>query len=438
LAEEIINALAQIPGLKVIARTSAFAFRGKEQDIRKIAEALGVDTILEGSVRRAGSRVRITAQLITAADGSHLWSQRYDREMEDVFAVQDEVAAAIAGVLQTKLAQPHREAQPAVLRRHTPRLAAYEAYLKARHFQWQTTSESLALSREYFLQSIALDPEFAVARCAYADYLHLTAMVGDVPAREAMPLAREEARKALDLDPSLPEAHAILGVIAVSYDYDWSEAERRFRMAMAREPVPADVRAWYGYFFLMCGGRPQQAVEELERALHEDPLSSIFRSSLGTALCAAGRYDEAQAQLRLALQINPKHFAALHMLSLIHEFRGEQAEALALMEEAHSLVPRAPFCIGALAARLMRTGSSRAQALLALLGDGQAYGAPVGLCIFHLLCGEDEKAAEWLDKAIEQSHPLVLITLNGACKTLWRANQYLPALLRKVNLPETI
>jgi eukaryotic-like serine/threonine-protein kinase len=145
LAEEIINALAQIPGLKVIARTSAFAFRGKELDIRKIAEALGVAKILEGSVRRAGTRVRITAQLITAADGSHLWSQRYDREMADVFAVQDEVAAAIAGVLETKLG-----VQPAAPRQHTPKLAAYEAYLKARFYQWKFTPGNLARAKEYY------------------------------------------------------------------------------------------------------------------------------------------------------------------------------------------------------------------------------------------------------------------------------------------------
>jgi len=149
LSEEIINALAQIPGLKVIARTSAFAFRGKEIDIREIAERLGVGTVLEGSVRRSGNRVRITAQLITAADGSHLWSQRYDREMADIFAVQDEVAAAIANVLQGKLGVQ------AATRRHAPKPEAHEAFLKARYYQWRLTPESIDRAREFYEQAIA-------------------------------------------------------------------------------------------------------------------------------------------------------------------------------------------------------------------------------------------------------------------------------------------
>jgi TolB-like protein len=167
LSEEIINALAQIPGLKVIARTSAFAFRGKELDIREIAERLGVETVLEGSVRRSGNRVRITAQLITAADGSHLWSQRYDREMADIFAVQDEVAAAIAGVLQGKLGV---QAAP---RRRTPKPEAHEAYLKARHYNSKLTPEGLDRAKEFYEQAIALDPEFELAHVGYADYLLL-------------------------------------------------------------------------------------------------------------------------------------------------------------------------------------------------------------------------------------------------------------------------
>jgi TolB-like protein len=159
LAEEILNLLAKIPGLKVIARTSSFAFRGKEQDITKIAEALGVSTILEGSVRRAGNRIRVTAQLIHAADGAHIWSERYDRELADVFAVQDEISAAIAGALQLKLS-PQAAAKP----RYTPKLPAYEAYLKARHYHWKFTPEAMERAKVFYEQAIALDPQFALAR----------------------------------------------------------------------------------------------------------------------------------------------------------------------------------------------------------------------------------------------------------------------------------
>ena len=172
LAEEIINALAQVPGLKVIARTSAFAFKGKNEDIRRIADTLGVTNILEGSVRRAGGRVRVTAQLIQAADGTHLWSQRYDREMSDIFAVQDEIAAAIAGALKLKLV-------PAPERR-MPSVPAYEAYLRYRSYQWQFTPEASRRSRECLEQALALDPEFALPYVGLADYHFALATVGAI------------------------------------------------------------------------------------------------------------------------------------------------------------------------------------------------------------------------------------------------------------------
>jgi len=278
LAEEIINVLAHLPGLRVIARTSAFAFRGKQQDIRKIAEALGVSTILEGSVRSAGNRIRVTAQLISAGNGSHLWSERYDREMTDVFAVQDEIAAAITRVLQVKLS-----VAPAALRRYVPNLPAYEAYLKARHHWAKVTPESLARSKECYEHAIALDPGFALAHIGLADYyLLVTAAAGLVPAHEAMPLVRACAKKALDIDSSLPEAHALLGVVAAVYEYDWENAKLLFRLAMARDPVPLQVHHWYGWFYLEPMG--EDAVETLERVLQEDPLNRVLRQCLAICL----------------------------------------------------------------------------------------------------------------------------------------------------------
>src|SRR5580658_2090324 len=213
LAEEILNLLANIPGLKVIARTSSFAFRGKEQDITKIAEALRVQNILEGSVRRSGNRIRVTAQLIHAADGTHMWSERYDRELTDIFAIQDEISAAIAEALRVKLS-PQVAAKP----RYTPKLPAYEAYLKARHYHWKVTAESMARADEFYEQAIALDPQYALAYAFYADYLFGRGVLGMTPMREAAPAVRAVAQKALELDSSLPEAHAVLCTFAAAYD----------------------------------------------------------------------------------------------------------------------------------------------------------------------------------------------------------------------------
>ena len=280
LAEEIINKLTQVAGLKVIARTSAFAFKGKQQDIRTIAEALGVGSVLEGSVRRAGSRVRVIAQLIAAADGSHLWSERYDREMADIFAIQDEIAQAITSALQVQLS--------GISSQYTPRLPAYEAYLKARYCEAAFTRESLARSRDFFERAIALDPGFEPAHSGLAISILSSVLPGLLPAREATPLAQAAARKALELDPASPEAHAALGFIAAVYELDWKEAERRFRQAISREPVSSVVRWRYAVFLLLMG-RMRESAEQCVRGLKDEfPLSFMGRFHYAGALLAAG------------------------------------------------------------------------------------------------------------------------------------------------------
>ncbi|HEY7189025.1 MAG TPA: protein kinase, partial [Vicinamibacterales bacterium] len=280
LAEELINLLAHIPSLKVTARTSAFAFRGKEQDIRKIANALGVRTILEGSVRRAGSRIRVTAQLIDAEDGCHLWSERYDRELTDVFAIQDEIAAAIAEALQMKLAVAPRP--------YIPNLAAYEAFLQGRHHWAKLTPESFARSRECFERAVALDPQFAAARSALAEHFFALAANGLMPLHEATPLARAGALGALEIDPLLPDAHALLGLLAVFNDYDWTEAARRFQLALKHQPVPPRIRWLHGQY-LAAIGEYRAAIAALTLALQDDPLHLLCRTHLAGFLHEAGQ-----------------------------------------------------------------------------------------------------------------------------------------------------
>ena len=216
LAEELINELGHVPGLKVVARTSAFQFKGKQKDIRSIAHALGVANIVEGGVRRAGACVRITVQLIAATDGTHLWSERYDREMVDIFAVQDEIARAIATALRLHLA--------GTFRRYIPRLQAYEAYLKARHCLAAFTRESLPLSRDFFERAVASDPGFAAAQSGLAMALVSLSLPGITAAHIAMPLARNAAIRALDIDPESQEAQAVLGMVAALYEFDWSRS----------------------------------------------------------------------------------------------------------------------------------------------------------------------------------------------------------------------
>jgi eukaryotic-like serine/threonine-protein kinase len=431
LAEEIINALVKIPGLKVIARTSAFAFKGQNTDICRIAETLGVANILEGSVRRSGKRIRVTAQLITAADGSHLWSERYDRELADVFAVQDEISAAIAGALNTKLSP-----QPAAEARYTPKLPAYEALLKARHHHFKVTPESMEQAKEFYEQAIALDLQFALAQAVYADFLFGRAAMGMTPLREAIPDIRAMAQRALELDPSLPDAHAILCVVAAAYEYDWQEAARRFGLATAGDALSSWGLALLGVFYLLASGRRNEAVEQIERAVQGDPLHSGIRSVMAQCLGAVGRYKEAEAHLRHILDFDPNSGLAYHGLTGLYVARGMFAEALPFAEKAHSLAPWHLPVTGIYAGLLIRTGEEdRGKHLIQELGSGQSYGAPVALAVFHACCGEIDLAVDWVEKAIEERHPSVALWLQSANGKPLRASPRWPKLAALMNLP---
>jgi eukaryotic-like serine/threonine-protein kinase len=431
LAEEIINALVKIPGLKVIARTSAFAFKGQNTDIRKIAETLGVANILEGSVRRSGNRIRVTAQLITAADGRHLWSERYDRELADVFAVQDEISAAIAGALHAKFSP-----QPSAKPRYTPKLPAYEALLKGRHYHWKLTPESMAQAKVFYEQAIALDPQFALAQSAYADYLGGRASIGMTPAHEAMPAARAAAQRALELDPSLHDAHAIMCVVAAAYDYDWKEAARRFTLATASDALSPWLRAVCGSYYLLASGRRTEVIEQVELAVQGDPLHSGIRSSVAGCFGAVGRYVEAEAHLRQLLDWDPNAGLGYYGLANLYTARRMFAEALPFAEKAYSLAPWSPLFTGMYAGLLIRTGEQdRGKELAKRLGSGEVYGASFGLAYLHLSCGEIDLAADWFEKAIEERQPQVCHLLQGAIGEPLRASPRWPKLEALMNLP---
>jgi serine/threonine protein kinase/Tfp pilus assembly protein PilF len=434
LAEEIINSLAQLPGLKVTARTSAFAFRGKEQDITKIAAELGVRTILEGSVRTAGNRIRVTAQLINAADGYHLWSQRYDGDLEDVFAVQDEIATAIAGALQVKLA-----VQPAVLRNYTPRLPAYEAYLKGRHHFAKFTPEALARSKEYFEQAIALDPLFAMPHCELALYYRSLALYGAMPAQVAMPEARAAARKALEIDPGLSEAHAILGAVAAEFDYDWKEATREFGLAMLHEPVSPMVHNLHSCSYLVGIGRAAEAVRHMESVLKHDPVNAYSCFRLAMCRFIAGQYEEAVSGFLQTLELDGNFLVASMWLGACYTSRGRFAEALAHAEKALQFVPWQLESTGWMAGLLARAGEGRrAQELVQRLMPGDAYGAPIGLYFFHIVSGNIDEAAYWIERAIAQRQPSVIQYLQCPVAQPLRKSPRWSALAKMVNMPESV
>lgn len=435
LAEEIINALTQVRGLKVTARTSAFAFRGEKQDIRKIAETLNVRTILEGSVRRAGTRVRVSAQLINAADGYHLWSERFDAEMADVFAVQDEIATAIAAALKLTLS-----AELAETRRHVPKLPAFEALLKGRHHQYEGTPEGMERSKEYFEAAIALDPDYALAHAALAGYYWSLAFNGLKPASEVMSFARAEAQKALELDPALPEAQASLGVGLATYEYDWKKSEQFFKLAMAGDSVSAMVRWCYAFYYLMPLGRLNEAVNELERALEADPLNVGMRIGLINGLHTAGLDNRAISEANKVLEFDKNKWNVHLVLARIFAFRGQLSEALTAAEKAYQLASWNSRVIAVLAAVLMQSGASaRATELIEKMRTRAAdtYGTPMALAVFHAMCGEGDEAAEWFGKAVKQRDPAVIGYLRTPLMKTVQASPRWPALAAELNLPET-
>ena len=426
LAEEIINALAQMPGLKVIARTSAFAFKGKNEDIRRIAETLGVTSILEGSVRRAGTRIRVTAQLIHAVDGSHLWSQRYDREMSDIFAVQDEIAVAIAAALKVKLIR--------VAERRMPNLPAYEAYLRYRSYQWQFTHEASQRSRQCLEQALALDPEFALPYVGLADYHLALSSVGGIPSHEAMPRARELATRALELDPDLPEAHAMLGIVAGHYDYDWAEAGRRFALAVQREPLSPHLRQWHASFWLLATGRAEEGAAGTSRVIEEDPLCQMWHSMHADILLGLGRMEEAGTVFRKSVELDPHFWLGWQRLGLVCAHQGRHDEAADCARRAFAAAPWSPYCIGTLAGVLANTGDPEAaEPLLATLRD-DSYGGPVGLTVERLARGDIDGAAQWARRAVDQRFPAFIGIVLRPFEPVLRQSPAWPGVLKALNL----
>jgi eukaryotic-like serine/threonine-protein kinase len=324
LAEEIINALTQVPGLRVIARTSAFAFKGKQEDARRISETLGVANILDGSVRRAGNRIRVTAQLITAADGSHLWADRYDREMTDVFAVQDEIAQAVVDALKE-----HLGASAAVRRvqRQAADIEAYHLYVKGRHYFWKFTPEGLDTARDLFEQAVSVDPNYAPPLVELAHYYFLKTMTGSISASEGAPLGIKAAEKALTLDPTLGEAVGVRALLWGLYEYRWGESLQELQRAIQMNPASALTPHWRA-IILTGVNRLSEAVSQQEQALKADPLLPLNHYFLARLLVSQNDYDRAFEQARLVVEIAPDYWLGHTALGLVHLRGDNPADAI--------------------------------------------------------------------------------------------------------------
>jgi adenylate cyclase len=330
ITEDLIAALSKVSGLHVAARTSSFAFKGKNEPIENIGAQLHVGAVLEGSVSKAGNQVRITAQLINTANGYHIWSESYDRELKDIFAIRSQVAQTVAKALQVTLGADERQRLD---QKPTGDLEAYQLYLKGRHAVARYADWDTAM--RYLQQAIARDPSYALAYLGLA-YYYVNTADWQMPGNEAFPRAREAAEKALQLDPALAEAHTWLASVHWWYDRDYGAARREFETAIAMQPENATAHGWYSWY-LVAIGQIDDGLAESRRAIALDPLSPEINIILGFNLHFSRRYDQAITQLRTTVAIDPDNWVTHSWLGRTYARVGRFAEAVAELRAAQQL-----------------------------------------------------------------------------------------------------
>jgi adenylate cyclase len=434
VSEELIAALSKITGLQVKARTSSFAFKGKNEDIQKIGELLHVSHLLEGSVAKAGNKLRITAQLIQASDGNHLWSDTYDREMQDIFAVRSEVAQQVAETLKIRLLG---EDKKRLGEKPTENIEAYNLYRQGRYYADKFSQDGFKKALGFYQQAIETDPRFALAYAGMAD-TYVMAADFYIPPREAFSKAKEAALKAIELDETLAEAHASLGSVHFHYDWDWAAAEKEFKRALTLNPQSA--RAHLLYTEYLAGmGRFDEAYDQGRQALEIDPVSTLANWILGWAFLYAGRIDDAIQQFSEAVELDPNDAWARMSLGRAYLGKGMGQRGIEEMEVAHRGEPDHPIVMGLLGYGYAVTGR-RGDALKALQDLDEIgkkhYVSRIARVYVYAGLGDKDKAFEWLEKAYqERSDSLAWFRKDPESKSL-QTDPRFAALMRKIGFTE--
>jgi len=401
ITDELITALTKVEGLRVASRTSVFALKNVREDVRALGARLNVSAVLEGTVRKAGNRIRITVQLTSVADGRALWSERYDREMADVFAIQDEIAGTIVRTLRSTLLGELGDLTPV---RYTANVRAYSLYLKGR-FWWNRRSQAaIKEGIKFFEQAIQEDPGYALAYSGLADSYALDLDYRGAPVIEGMERARAEARKAIALDETLAEAHTSLGWVTFIYDWDWVGAEREFSRAIELNPRYSTARQWHSWFFAAMG-RFDEALAEGSAAIELDPLSVSIRRSMGWLQYYARHFDGALENLRRALVMNPTSEETHRLLGLVYAQQGLYGDATAAFREAvaNSESDMLSYAgLGQVAA--LRGRADEARAVLKELEARQRtrYVSPVALAMIQVALGDVDASFDLLEKAHQE------------------------------------
>jgi TolB-like protein/Tfp pilus assembly protein PilF len=401
ITEEIINALAQIDGLRVAARTSAFSFKGRHVDLRTVGESLNVTNVLEGSVRKSGNRLRITAQLINAADGYHLWSERYDRELQDIFEVQDEIAKTIAARL--RIAFESGKHGPLV-KTGTKNMEAYQLYLKGR-FHWnKLTPEGFLKALEYFRQAVDRDPEYAPAYAGQADSYSQLSFFNVFAPRELMPKSKAAAEKALQINDRLAEAHVSLGYANFIYDFDWRLAGEHFEQALALNPAYTRSPIFYP-LYLSSLGRSAEAIAVAKSAAQLDPISTYLSHSLAVQLYLAKEFDQSIEQCRRTLDLDTNHAVAYAVSGQAYAAEGMYREALEEIEKYAAMSRGAAMAVSlrGYVHGLMGEQSQALESIEHLMAASkQRYTPAFAVALPYAGLGDKGQTLAWLAKAYEE------------------------------------
>jgi len=402
LTEELIHALTRVPGMRVVAWNTAAQLRGRQQDIGALRDRLQAGTALTGSVRIAGPSLRVRAQLIDTESGLYLWSETFDRAMQDVFAIQEEIARAIVRTLRVQLSE---NPDGTLLARNRSTIDSYDYYLKGRYHWHKRTPEELARSVQFFESAIAADPNSALAQAGLADAYALLVDYGLMSPAEGMPLAKAAASRGVELDPELAEAYTSLAMLRCVYDREWEDAERLYLRAIALNPGYATARHWYGVDFCAMLGRFDEAAAELEIAGQLDPLSCIIREGAAFVKMLRRDYDGAVRAYRELAEFDPSFYKAYTSLGRAYLQQGNYPEAIAMLEKGRALAGDIPNILAAMGQVYGLAGEpERAREVIGKLAElsHRTYVPATVYAVVHLGLGENEHALDWLEKGCDR------------------------------------
>ncbi len=437
MTDELIAHLAKIRSLRVISRTSSMEYKGTHKPLSEIAHDLNVDAVVEGTVLRAGNRVRITAELVQVSTDRHLWAETYESQLGDILTLQNQVASAIVNEIRINLTP---EEQQRLASKRPVSTESYEAYLKGRYYWNKRSQEGLTKAIEYFQLATEKDPHYALAFAGLADCYSIigSAIVGTVPSRDVAPKAKAAALQALELDGTLAEAQTSLATVRFNYDWDWPAAARGFQRSIELNPSYATAYQRYS-LYLIAMGRAPESLSAMGRARELDPLSISMNFSLGWRLYMSHQYDQAIEQLQNTLDMDPNFALPRMVLGQAYEQKGSYQRAIAELEKAANLSHDSPQMLGALGHVYGASGERQeAEKVLSRLLEQskKQYVSPFYVAIVYAGLRENEKALDWLEKAYQdRSNALIFLKVDPELDGL-RANPRFQTLLHRLALPE--